>query len=122
MADQDKGRWLNLIDPFSFEPTGLRFKIVGPDSDTRRKADLAAADELADLASADGTISAEDRETVAVNLLARLVVDWQIEQDGQALSCNHKNITRLLKSVRWIRAAVDTFAADRHNFKPEDSR
>jgi hypothetical protein len=33
-ADQDKGRWFDLLDPVSGTKTGIRLRLAGPDSAT----------------------------------------------------------------------------------------
>src|SRR5690606_38037830 len=81
-TDQDKGRLLELVDPFEGKPTGLKFWIVGPDSDTARRAQITLADELADMADADGRVTAEQREKARLNCLARHVQRWEVEEDG----------------------------------------
>ena len=87
-ADQDRGRWFELHDPVDGTPTGIRLRIAGPDSETQRRARLALADELADLADGDGRVSAEAREKARLNSLARCVLGWEITEDGQPVPFN----------------------------------
>lgn len=116
--DQEKGRELELKDPFTGEPTGMKMTIVGPDSTTAHKADLAFADELAELADDDGRVSAENREKARLNALAHRIIRWEVAEDGKPITFNTKNLLTLLR-VRWIEEQVDAFAGDRRNFKPE---
>lgn len=116
--DQDKGRVLDLADPFSGELTGMKLWIVGPDSDTARRAALALSDELVALADDDGRVSAEHREKARINALAKHVLRWDVTEDGKAVPFNTKNILTLLR-VNWVQAQVDGFAGDRRNFSPE---
>jgi hypothetical protein len=118
VADQDKGRELELVDPSTGEKTGLRLTIVGPDSDTARRSQLALADELVDLADEDGRVTAEQREKARLNALARLVIRWDVVEDGNPVPFTTKALLTLLR-VKWIEQQVDAFAADRRNFKPE---
>lgn len=117
-TDQDKGRMLELADPFTGKPTGIKLWIVGPDSDTARRAQIALADELAEMADHEGRVSAEHREKARLNCLARLVQRWEIEEEGKPVPFSTANVLRLLR-VRWVQEQVDSFAADRHNFRPE---
>ena len=118
VRDQDKGRDLPILDPFSGAPTGMVFTIVGPDSDTARRARLALADELVEMADADGRVSAENREKARRNCLAAHVLRWRgVLEGGKDVPFGHKNLLALLK-VQWIEMQVDTFAADRRNFRP----
>lgn len=112
VADQDKGKEFELADPVTGQPTGIKLWIVGPDSETAHRARLALSDELADMADHDGRVSAESREKARLNCLARHVLRWEIEEDGEQVPFNHKNLLRLLR-VHWVQEQVDSFAADR---------
>jgi len=118
LADQDKGREFELADPFSGELTGIKLHIVGPDSETARRADLAFADELADMANEDGRVNAEQRRKARMNALARRVIRWEAEEDSKSVPFNTKNLLTLL-AVPWVDEQVDAFAGDRRNFAPE---
>ena len=116
-ADQEKGRWFELHDPVGGTPTGMKLRIAGPDSETHRKAQLAFHDELAEMADIEGRVSAEQRETARLNTLARMILDWEITEDGKALPCNHKNAVRLLRAGTWVQQQVEAFAGDRHAYR-----
>lgn len=118
VADQDKGRELELVDPFSGKPTGLKLWIVGPDSDTARRASLRLADELAEYADYQGRVSAEHREKARLNCLAAHVLRWDVQEEGKPVPFSTANLLRILR-VPWVQYQVDGFAADRANFKPE---
>lgn len=115
--DQERGADLNLIAPWDGTPTGMVFTIVGPDSETARKADIAFADELAEMADHDGRVSAENRAQARLNALARRVIRWQIEEAGQPVPLTTKAVLTLL-AVGWVRDQVDAFAGDHRNFRP----
>lgn len=117
-TDQDKGRDLDLVAPWDGQPTGMVLTIVGPDSNTARKADIEFADELAELADADGMVSAEYRAKAKLNALAKRVIRWNVEEDGKSVPFEHKNVLTLL-GVAWVRDHVDAFAGDHRNFRPE---
>ena len=70
-ADQERGAWLDLLDPVTWQPTGIKLRIAGPDSATARRARLKMADDLAELAGPDGRVTAEHRETCRKTCLAR---------------------------------------------------
>lgn len=116
-TDQDKGRLLELVDPFEGKPTGLKFWIVGPDSDTAHRAQLALSDELAEVADADGRVTAEQRETARLNCLARHVQRWEVSEGGYQVPFSTVNLLKLLR-VQWVQQQIDAFAADRRNFGP----
>jgi hypothetical protein len=116
-VDQDKGRDLNLIAPWSGEPTGMILTIAGPDSATARKADLAFADELADLSDDRGVVTAEHRAKARLNALAKRVIRWDVQEEGKPVPLDHKALLTLL-AVGWVRDQVDAFAGDHRNFRP----
>lgn len=116
--DQDRGRLLELADPFSGEPTGLKLWVAGPDSDTARRAQLALADELAEIADIDGRVTAEQRERARLNCLAKHVLRWDVTEEGRPVPFSTAALLRILR-VQWVQAQVDAFAGDRRNFGPE---
>lgn len=116
-ADQDRGEWFDLLDPVTGQKTGIRVKIAGPDSETQNRARLRLADDLADVADAEGRVTAEARERARIDSLARCVLAWEIAEDGQPLPFTHTNVVRLLKAATWVQGQVDTFASDRAAFR-----
>lgn len=118
VADQDKGRELELADPFTGELTGLKLWIVGPDSETAHRAQLKLADELAEMADTSGRVSAENREKARRNCLAAHVLRWDVQEDSKSVAFSTANVLRRLR-VSWVEQQVDAFAADRRNFAPE---
>jgi hypothetical protein len=119
VADQDKGRELVIADPWSGQPTGIKFRIAGPDSDVHHRARIQMMDELAEAARPDGTVSAEAREAARIACLAKCVLLMEIDEDGKPVPVSHKQIIRVLRSAAWLQAQVDAFAGDRQNFAPE---
>lgn len=119
IADQDRGRELIVLDPWTGEPAGIHFLIVGPDSNAQRRARIEMMDELADAADADGKVSAEKREAARLNCLAKCVRLMQIDEAGAPVPTAHKHILRVLQSGTWVQEQVDAFAGNRANFAPE---
>jgi hypothetical protein len=117
--DQDKGAWFEAADPLTGAPTGLRFRLAGPDSTVQAKARLALVDELSELADLEGHVSAENRDRVRVNQLARCILDWEVGEDGQPLRLTHANAVRLLRAGVWLQAQIDARASDRRPFPIE---
>lgn len=119
LVDQDKGRWLEVVDPWDGKPTGLRLLIAGPDSETQNKARIAMMDELAAAADTEGKASFEAREKARINCLARCVLNWDIAADfGLNAKFGHAAVVKVLQ-VAWIQQQADAFAADRANFRSE---
>lgn len=117
LVDQDKGRWLEVVEPWEGKPTGLRLLIAGPDSQTQNKARIAMMDELAASADFDGRASFEARERARINCLARCVLNWDIAADfGLDAKFGHAAVVKVLQ-VAWIQQQADAFAGDRANFR-----
>ncbi|MBL4928781.1 hypothetical protein [Fuscibacter oryzae] len=114
--DQDKGRWLDLIDPYEGNKTGIRLLIAGPDGDIQRRARIKMADDLVDLADDEGRISGENRELARQRMLARCVIGWEVAEDGKPVPFTFDNVLRLLKAGRWVIEKVDDFAGSRRAF------
>ena len=116
-TDQDQGRWFELHDPVEGTPTGIKLRIAGPDSATQRRAELAMVDELAEMADAQGRVSAEHRQAARLGCLARCVLGWELFEDGEPVPFTHDNVLRLLRAGRWVEQQVDGFAGDRAAFR-----
>lgn len=117
--DQDQGRVLELTDPVTGEPTGMKFWIVGPDSETAHRARIAMMDELQEAATPAGIVSATERETARLNCLARHVLRFEITENGERLPFSHQMMVRILRAGTWMQTQIDAFAADRANFRPQ---
>lgn len=119
-ADQDRGKWFDLLDPVTGKPSSIRLKIAGPDSEVQNRSRLRLADELAASADGDGRVTAENRERARINALARCVLAWEITEDGEPVPFSHANVVRLLRAANWVQAQVDAFADDRAAFREVD--
>lgn len=115
--DQDRGRELELSDPVSGKPTGIKLRIAGPDSLTQNRARLRLSDDLAEMADPNGRVTAEVRESLRIKCLAACVLGWEIEEDGQPVPFSQANVVRLLSAAAWVQAQVDDFASNRAAFR-----
>ena len=111
--DQERGAWFDLADPLTGRPTGIRLRIAGPDSETQRKARLRLADDLVEMTDIDGRVSSEAREKARIVNLARCVLGWECEEDGQPVPFNTANVIRLIRAATWVEAQIDAYASDR---------
>jgi hypothetical protein len=119
LGDQDRGQWLDVLNPWTGEPAGMRFRVAGPDSRVQKRARVVMMDELAEAADAEGRVSFEKREAARIACLARCVTDWQMTEGGEPLPLSHKALVRVLAGILWVEAQVDAFAGNRANFRPE---
>ena len=78
-----------------------------------------AGDNAVVIGLAAAGLPAEQREKASINMLARCVLGWEIEEDHKPIPFSQKACVRVLSAGTWIRAEVDAFAADRRNFLPE---
>lgn len=117
VEDQERGHWFDLADPVTGKATGIRLRIAGPDSPTQARARLRMADELAEAAEDDGRVSAEAREKIRINSLARCVLAWECSEDGAPVPFNHANVVRFLRAAAWVHQAVDGMAGHRNPIK-----
>ncbi len=117
LADQDRGRWLDVIDPWQGEKVGLRLLVAGPDSAVQNKSRILMMDELSAAADVDGRASFEVREKARINSLGRCVLAWEIEPEfGLDAKFGHAAVVKVLQ-VAWIQQQVDAFAGDRAHFR-----
>lgn len=119
--DQDRGRELELADPVTGKPTGMKLRIAGPDSATQNRARLALADAMAEQADEHGRVSAAVRERLRIESLAACVLGWEILEEDKPVPFNQANVIRLLRAATWVQAQVDAFAGDRAAFQGEAS-
>jgi hypothetical protein len=119
VADQDRGRELQILNPWTGEATGITFRVAGPDSNVQRRARIEMADELAEAARPDGTVSAEARDAARLSCLAKCVLLMEITEDGKPVAMAQKNVIRVLGASAWLQAQVDEFAGDRRKFRSE---
>lgn len=111
-VNQDRGAEFAIIDLATGMPSGIFVTVVGPDSETARRSELAYSDEMASLADADGRVSAEHRQNARINNLLRRVVRMEMLEDGKRVAVPASYILRLLR-VPGIHQQVDDFAVDR---------
>ncbi|MDS9467937.1 hypothetical protein RGQ15_10205 [Paracoccus sp. MBLB3053] len=115
--DQDRGRDFDLLDPVTGKTIGITLRIAGPDSATQARARLQMVDDLAEMADDEGRVSAISREKARLNSLARCVLGWNVQEDGEQVPFTHANVLRFLKAALWVQQQVDGFASDRAAFR-----
>ncbi len=119
ITDQDRGRWLDVVEPWDGKPIGVRLLIAGPDSDTQRKARVEMMDNLAEAADTEGKVSFETREKLRVFCLARCVLNWDIAAAfGLDLPFGQAAVVKILQ-FGWLQQQADEFAGDRSKFRSE---
>ena len=111
------------MNPVTNEPTGLKLWIAGPDSNVHvRAAEWAAGEASRDLMLRSGAVTLETmkkRRAIATGMLARLIVRWDVHQNGQPVPLTLETAIRVLEASDIIREQVDAFAASRDPWRPK---
>lgn len=110
--DQNRGKWFPLLHPVTGAPTGIAFLVAGPDSRVAAEALALMTDDLAEAADNDGRVPGADRAVIHNKMLARCILDWKAEEEGEPVAFSFAAVLRLL-AVAWVKAQVDTFAGAR---------
>lgn len=113
---QDRGAELVIRHPVTSEPTDIKFFVAGPDSTVQRNARIRMQDDLIEI----GHPTAEERDRLSVELLARCVVHWEANEGGEPVAFTFTNVCRVLKKFAFIREQVDAFAASRSAYLMKD--
>lgn len=111
---QTKGIWHDILHPATGLPTGMRVKIVGPDSPAQRKSRFELEDWLNpnsnSYANRNKPRSAEEKDKKIVEFLAGTIIDWEVVEDGKPVPFSEENKIRVISAATWLRAQIDTLA------------
>jgi hypothetical protein len=118
-ADQDRGRWFELLHPVTGAATGIALLVAGPDSRVQAEALAAMTDDLAEMSDADGRVSGASRAECHIRLLSRCILDWRAVEDGKPVPFSSATLARVLR-VAWVKAQVDAFAGSRAPYFPPE--
>ena len=117
---RDQAAWLEVMDPVSGRPNGVRIRLAGLDSPAHRAAQREMTNRrLAAMARRGSRYRprAEELEAEALNLLVAVTLDWEgISENGQPLACTPENVREVYARVPWLHEQVDDFVGDRANF------
>lgn len=117
----ETGVWMEIENPSTGEPLGIKLKVLGMDSkayqDQQRKTqDRNMKKGFRGLKQ----LKSETIENDKTELICACTVDWDnVVYDGETLDCTRENCRWLYKSYRWIFDQVDEFIGDRGNFLGE---
>lgn len=62
------------------------------------------------------SVTAEQQEAMAHDLLAKCTKDWHIILDDQAPECTEEQVREIYQNYPWVRDQVDAFMHDRKAF------
>jgi hypothetical protein len=132
ISSANEGFELRLVNPKTQENLGLYITVLGKDSDAFRR--LSAEQNRRRLTKMTkggvvrfGTLSAEELDADAVDLLAACTVRWREDEgvaapkdtltiNGDEVPCTRANAVSVYTRFPWIREQVDTAIGDRANF------
>lgn len=115
----DRGRAFDLPHPLTGAPSGIRLTIAGPDGRIARTAQHALLDGLAEATGPDGRVSAEARERLRLDALARVVLGW--EGDGLP-AFSALAVRQALEASPYLARATDAMAGSRDHYAPDTGR
>jgi len=110
--------WVTILHPRTFEPTPIRIKLAGADSDLYKKAERRVRNRnVSLLKKSKNGLSAEIVEASAMEMLLGATLDWEgVTWGGAPLECTPENARMLYDKFGFIRDQVDEFIGDRNNF------
>jgi hypothetical protein len=112
-----------IVHPVTQEPIGMKVTVYGSDSalckkvnaeqSRRRLAKIEKAGKGYTLTS----VSPEEREEDAIELLASCTASWEgAVMDGAAVDCSYDNAADLYVKLPWLREQIDAGIGARANF------
>lgn len=117
------GVWLNLVSPLSGEASGVRFRLLGYDSDVYLKHDAEQKKQTQEYlikALSTAKVGKQIPDAPAsddISSLASLVTAWEnVFWNKEALPCTRENVIKVLTAVPDIRQQVRAFVEERANF------
>jgi len=119
----NEGVLMDIVYPGSGEPTGVRIRVAGIDSD-RFNEFARERSKKAVQQAATGSNKEESNEDYAVELLSACTIDWEgVEYNGEGLECTRENAKWVYQEFPAIRRQVNRFVMQERNFlslSPED--
>jgi hypothetical protein len=116
--NQDDGVEVDILDPKTLDPIGLKIVIAGPDSDRQKKARRNILNNR--LRKRTQKVTAEQIEEENLEVLAMSTVSWTFAEgvtiDGKVPFCNPKNAEDIYRRFPLILDQVSAQAGDRGNF------
>ncbi|QUS39055.1 hypothetical protein RPMA_09580 [Tardiphaga alba] len=113
VAGQERGAPLAIRHPVTGEAMDIVLMIVGPDSDTAKRARLKLDDEKFAFTKRP---PADEWDRMYVDYLARLVISWVAKRDGVDVPFTFTNVVKLLRDNLHVREQVTVFAQSRTHY------
>ena len=111
---QTKGIWHDILNPATALPTGIRVKIIGPDSPAQKQLRFDLEDWLNPrserYSSRNQPRNAKEKDEKIVEFLADTIIDWEVFEDGKPVPITKEAKIRVINAATWLRAQIDTLA------------
>lgn len=111
--------WVEILDHRD-NPTGVKIKVAGPDTDVFRKAELRLKNKSlkqVQRSKGRGDLKAEDSDKNGLEFLIDITLGWEnVVFHGTEMPFTTENADMLYTAVPFVRDQVDRFVADRSNF------
>ena len=119
-ASED-GVWMEIENPSTGEPLGIKIKVLGMDSKAYRDQQRKTQDRnLKKGMKGLKSLKSETLENDRIELICACTVGWEnVVYNGETLECTRENCRWLYKQYPWIFDQVDEYIGDRGNFLGE---
>ena len=110
--------WLTINHPRTGEPTSMRIKVAGPDSETYKSIDRRVSNKrLNAIRKAKNGLTVEQLTAFDFEMIIGITLDWEkISWSGEPLPFSQDNAKMIYTEFPFIRDQVNEFAGDRANF------
>ena len=117
----ESGVWMEIENPSTGEPLGIKFKVLGMDSKAYRDHQRKTQDRNIKKGFRGlKQLKSETIENDKIELICACTVDWEnVVYNGEVLDCTRENCRWLYKQYTWIFDQIDEFIGDRGNFLGE---
>lgn len=116
LAAHEAGAEVNILSPVNGSPTDVVIKIKGPDSKEWRREKKRQTSKIIQ-AKAEDKLEALDYETMDVEALVAVTIDWRnITKGGKPYKCTKANAKALYSQSPSIVHQLLSFLADGVNF------
>ena len=122
VAACNKGAVMEVLDPYTGEPTGASITLAGVDSDVYQKAQRENQDQMfRQMERGRGPrasrLSGDEIQAQVQHVLARCTMAWDgVAWEGRDLDCSYQNARMLYERLPWLRVQVLNWTEDRANF------
>lgn len=114
-------RTIEIRDPGTAEPIGVRVTIMSRDDERMKKTKRLMADRNIQAERRGKTLKADERERNGVEFLFAAMIGWEwygedVTFNGEKPEFNLKNVAEVFEKLPWFKTQVDEEIADDQRF------